>query len=46
MAKTKQEVKTKRKRIVKPKQEQIMDGLNVSFDDAMRFLSNPKADKK
>lgn len=34
--------KTKRKRIVKPKEDkQVMDGLNVSFDEAMAFLAQP-----
>ena len=37
--------KTKRKRIVKPKEgkvdKQEMDGLNVSFEEAMRVLSQP-----
>lgn len=34
--------KTKRKRIVKPKEDkQTVDGLNVSFEEAMKILANP-----
>jgi hypothetical protein len=41
--------KTKRKRIVKPdttktktiKEEHVMDGLNVPFEEVMQFLSTP-----
>ncbi|MDB5117796.1 MAG: hypothetical protein JWQ79_3288 [Mucilaginibacter sp.] len=41
--------KTKRKRIVKPKpvkeDKKTMDGLGVSFEEAMKVLSNPKKEK-
>lgn len=40
----------KRKRIVKPKpvkeDKQTMDGLNLSFEEAMKRLSNPKENDK
>jgi hypothetical protein len=42
--------KTKRKRIAKPKDkkedEQVMDGLDVSFEEAMKFLAKPKEEPK
>jgi len=35
--------KTKRKRIVKPKEDkQTVDGLNMTFEQAMQSLANPK----
>jgi hypothetical protein len=37
MAKT-----VKRKRISKPKEPQTIDGLGVSFEDAMKLLSQPE----
>ncbi len=39
----------KRKRIVKPKevkQDKTVDGLNVSFEEAMQFLSKPVDNSK
>lgn len=34
--------KAKRKRVVKPKEDkQVVDGLGVSFEDAMKALSQP-----
>lgn len=39
--------KAKRKRIVKPKEDkQTMDGLNVSFEEAMKILSQPAKENK
>lgn len=42
--------KTKRKRIVKPKEgkvdKQEMDGLTVSFEEAMKVLSQPASPKE
>jgi hypothetical protein len=39
--------KKKRKRIVKPKEDkQTVDGLNMTFEQAMQALSNPKRNPK
>lgn len=39
--------KAKRKRIVKPKEDkQVVDGLGVSFEEAMKVLSQPHLKEK
>ena len=39
--------KSKRKRVVKPKEDkQTMDGLNVSFEEAMKILAQPEEKKE
>jgi len=39
--------KKKRKRIVKPKEDkQVIDGLNMPFDEVMKILANPVKEKE